>query len=94
MKVFCLSVILFFVLFGFLEYVEYVDKDKDLRVKDKIIYDQAKHLSVLKTKIREMKKAEPWLLLLHTNLPEIRQLELDCVTEALKQKSKREAKVK
>jgi hypothetical protein len=39
-----------------------------------------------------MKKAEPWLLLLHTNLPEIRQLELDCVAEALKQKSERDAR--
>jgi len=85
MKVFCLSVILFFVLFGFLEYVEYVDKDKDLRVKDKII-------SVLETKIGEMKRSEPWFRLLHTNLPEIRQLELDCAAEALKQKSERELK--
>jgi len=62
--------------------------------RDKIIYEQTEQNYKLKTEIREMKKAEPWLLLLHENLPEIRQLELDCAAEALKQKAEREAKVK
>jgi len=32
------------------------------------------------------------LLLLHENIPEIKQIELDCAAEALKQKSERDAR--
>jgi len=60
--------------------------------KDKIIYEQGQQINLLRTEIRDLKRAEPWLLLLHTNLPEIRQLELDCAAEALKQKSERDAR--
>ena len=62
--------------------------------KDKIIYEQEQQINLLRTEIRDLKRAEPWLLLLHENIPEIRQIELDCAAEALKQKAEREAKVK
>ena len=63
------------------------------RIK-KTVKTQEIEISNLKVEIRDMKRAEPWLLLLHTNLPEIRKMELDCVAEALKQKLEMEAKGK
>jgi hypothetical protein len=60
--------------------------------KDKIIYEQEQQINLLRTEIRDLKRAEPWLLLLHENIPEIRQIELDCAAEALKQKLWKEAK--
>ena len=60
--------------------------------KDRIIYEQEQQINSLRIEIRDLKLAEPWLLLMHTNLPEIRQLELDCAAEAIKQKSERDAR--